>query len=93
MKEFVFVEFLFTDEEVSEELDKLADLGNEFQYIKSNYEWESDTDLSTPDKEYVRVSGRISSETASFIMLQNPALAGKMRISYISEELKNKYRR
>lgn len=93
MKEFVFVEFLFTAAEASSELDKLADLGEEFMLIKGQHEWEEDSDISIPAIEYIRVSGKISSETASFIRLQNPALAGKMRISYISEELKNRYRK
>ena len=93
MKEYVFVEFLFTDEESAAEIAKLTALGDDFQYLKSDYEYETDSDQSTVVEEYIRVSGKINSMTASVIKLQNPALAGKMRISYISDELKNKYRR
>ena len=93
MKAFVFVEFLFTEDESKEQIAKLTALGSDFEYIKSNYEWESDSDLFTPTQEYVRVAGKINSMTASLIKLQNPALAGKMRISYISDELKDRYRK
>ena len=93
MKEFVFVEFLFTEEEHGFQMTKLNALGNDFEYIKSDYEFESVEGLYPYTEEYVRVQGRINSMTASLIKLQNPALAGKMRISYITNELKNKYRK
>jgi hypothetical protein len=90
MKEFVFVEFLFTQEEQASQVSKLIALGDDFEFIKSNLEFE---DVEDDYFLYVRVSGKINSMTASMIKLQNPALAGKMRISYITDELKNKYRR
>ena len=90
MKEFVFVEFIFTQEEQASEVSKLLALGDDFEFVKSDYEFE---DTNDDYALYVRVSGRINSMTASMIKLQNPALAGKMRISYITDELKNKYRK
>jgi hypothetical protein len=91
MKEYVFVECLFTLDEYPVELGKLVALGDDFKLIKCDDEWDEDDDGLR--FEYKRVSGQINTMTASVIKLQNPALAGKMRISYISEELKNKYRR
>lgn len=91
MKEFVLVEFLFTKEEHISEMNKLDQLGDDFEPIKVDDEYDED-DFGTR-VEYTRVSGRINSMTASLIKLQNPALAGKMRISYIPEELKDRYRR
>lgn len=93
MKEFVFVEFLFLEDEYSAEIDKLNKLGSDFEFIKSDYEYETGDDLNTHLEDYVRVSGRINSEAATMIKLKNPVLAEKMRISYISDELKNKYRK
>ena len=92
MKEYVFVEFLFTEDEFQTEFKKLTDLGDDFVFLGSVHEWEDDTDYSIRT-DYRRISGEINTMTASVIKLQNPALAGKMRISYISDELKNKYRR
>jgi len=91
MKEYVLVEFIFTDEEAKSEISKLTTLGEDFTFIRSHYEYEDDNDGNR--EEYIRVSGRINSMTASVIKLQNPTLAGKMRISYIPEDLKDKYRR
>lgn len=90
MKEFVFVEFLFSQQEQASETSKLLSLGEDFEFIKSDLEYDNDGDNSGL---YVRVSGKINSMAASLIKLQNPALAGKMRISYITDELKNKYRK
>jgi len=91
MKEYTLVEFLFTVDEYPSEFRKLTALGDDFVFIGMDYEYEDD-DLGTR-QEYKRISGRINSMTASLIKLQNPALAGKMRISYIPDELKDKYRR
>lgn len=91
MKEFVFVECLFTSEEYPEEICKLLELGDDFTLIRCEHEYEEDENGFR--NEYKRVSGKINTLTASVIKLQNPALAGKMRISYISDELKNKYRK
>lgn len=39
------------------------------------------------------VTGKISSEQATVIKLSNTYLAERMRVSYISDELKDRYRR
>ena len=91
MKEYVHVEFLFTLDEYPIELGKLISLKDDFRLIKCDDEYDEDDDGLR--FEYKRVSGKINSMTASLIKLQNPALAGKMRISYIPDELKDKYRR
>ncbi len=91
MKEFVLVEFLFLREEFHIEFMKLDSLGEDFVCFNTYSESETDEDGNTDD--YIRVSGKIYSQAASLIKLQNPTLAGKMRISYIPDELKDKYRR
>ena len=91
MNEFTFVEFLFTLDEYPQELGKLIALGKDFKLIKCDDEFEDDGD--GPRFDYKRVSGNINTMTASVIKLQNPALAGKMRISYIPSELKDRYRK
>jgi hypothetical protein len=91
MKDFVLVEFIFTLDEYPRELGKLIALGKDFKLIKCDDEYEEDDDGLHWD--YKRVSGKINSMTASVIKLQDPALAGKMRISYIPDELKDKFRR
>lgn len=91
MKEFVLVEFLVLVSNKFKLLQKLEDLGADFELIKSDYEWERDDD-TVSDKEWVRISGRINSACATLIKLQDPSLSGCMRISYIPEDLKNKYR-
>jgi hypothetical protein len=90
MKEFVLVEFLFNDAEFVTELGKLHDLGEDFEYITR---FNEPTDDPRSDTQYIRITAKINSQTATMIKLQNPTLAGKMRISYISDELKNKYRK
>lgn len=91
MKEYVYVEFLFLDADIDKGLALLESLGDDFIMIKNSVEWDyedpSDVDL------YRRCQGRINSMTASVLKLQHPFLAEKMRISYISDELKDKYRR
>ena len=91
MKEFVLVEFLSLIADKLLLLGKLEELGNDFELIKSDYEWDVANDL-TPDYEWVRISGRINYSCATIIKLRDPFLAERMRISYIPEDLKNKYR-
>lgn len=90
MNEFILVEFLFNDHEFVAELGKLHDLGAEFEYITSINE---PTDDPRSDSEYVKITAKMNAQAVTLIKLQNPTLAGKMRISYIPDELKNKYRK
>ena len=90
MKEFVLAEFLFEISEFEKGFALLESLGDDFLLVHIRDEWERSEDLP---ETYKRVTGRINSMTASIIKLQEPDLAGKMRISYIPDDLKNKYRR
>jgi len=90
MKEFVLVEFLVSAEDHPQLLEKFKTLGEDFELIKTDYEWDGDTDGYV--NRWYRMSGRINSAYATIIKLQDPFLAGCMRISYIPEDLKNKYR-
>jgi hypothetical protein len=91
MNEYVLVEFLFELSEYVSASMMLNELGGDFISIRIDEEWESENGVQYID-EYIRVSGKINSAAATLIKLQNPYLAGKMRISYISDDLKNKYR-
>jgi hypothetical protein len=91
MREYVLVEFLVAFSEAGSLLEQLNALGDDFIHIKDDHEFETDTDTGTTEY-WIRVTGKISSMQASVIKLQDSYLASRMRISYISEELKNKYR-
>jgi hypothetical protein len=91
VKEFVLVEFLASYPDESELLlSKLKNLRNE-DFIPIREEDEFD-DNDGDRLEWIRVTGKISSMYASVIKLQDSFLAERMRISYIPEDLKNKYR-
>jgi len=92
MKEFVLVEFIAGQPiEANTLREKLLALGDDFVLIKVAEESELDEDGNY--SEWERVQGKISSMYASVIKLQDPFLAERMRISYIPDELKDKYRR
>lgn len=91
MKDVVLVEFLIP-------VEKFAEYGHQiflynkdpsFEEINSTYEFETDEDGTYT--EYVRKSFRMNSATASIIRLSHP-VGDYMRISYIPESLKDKYR-
>jgi len=91
MKEYVHVQFIATKEERVIIKEKLALLGEDFVPMVMD-----DTYDQWPDGVYIcyaSYSGKISSELATVIKLQDPFLAERMQISYIPEELKNKYRK
>jgi len=89
MKEYVLVEFLASFGEGGILQAKLGALGDDFVMIKDDYEYDVEDDSGL---NWIRVSGKISSMYASVIKLQDPFLAERMRISYIPEDLKDKYR-
>lgn len=92
MNEYVLVEFLAGIPNEEALLDKcIEEMGPDFVYLNKVYESEHDEDGNYAD--WVRVQGKISSQYASILKLQSPFLAERMRISYISEELKSKYRK
>jgi hypothetical protein len=69
----------------------VRDLGDDFQYLKSDIEWDSDN-IDHDSKSWMRISGRINSATATAIRLQDPFFSERMKVSYIPEDLKDKYR-
>jgi hypothetical protein len=92
MNEYVLVEFIAERHSDSAILfGKLDALGEDFILLKDEIEREGDEDGLF--QEWVRVSGKINAAYASVIKLQDPFLADRMRISYIPDDLKNKYRR
>lgn len=92
MKEYVLVEFIAGQPEEAFTLrEKLLELGDDFVLIKVLNESELDEEENF--SEWVRVQGKISSMYASVIKLQDPFLSERMRISYIPDDLKDKYRR
>lgn len=92
MNEYVLVEFVAGQPFEAQTLkEKLLALGSDFTLIRTKDEIEIDEDGNYAD--WIRVQGKISSEYASVIKLQDPFLAERMRVSYIPAELKEKYRR
>lgn len=91
MNEFVLVEFLFRFEENEQGLNHLKNLGDEFVQIKAELDWHSE-DAPGYTTTYNVVSGKISSQAATAVKLSDKFLSDRMRISYIPDELKNKYR-
>ena len=91
MKEFIHVEFLFKGDEFSTWVQKIRALGEDFVQYANHNEFETDEDGVT--ERYVRLSGRMESALATVIKLQDPYLAERMRVSYISDSLKDKYRK
>lgn len=90
MKEFVLVEFMCEAKDAHDLSERIKALEEDFEFQKSTYSDETDEDGY--NFLYYQVWGKISSEAASFIRLQDSFLAERMRISYIPESLKDKYR-
>ena len=84
MNDFVFAEFAFLRDDIGAGNAALNELGDDFVRINAV------VDVTTV---CFIVSGRINSSTATIIKLGNTLLSRSMRVSYISDELKNKYRR
>ena len=90
MNEFVFVEFLVDTKDLSILENKLAKLVDTGDFVNAH---PAGLIEIFPDRTCRIISGKIASAVASLIKLQDPFLAECMRVSYISEDLKNKYRR
>lgn len=87
MNEFILAEFAFLDGDIGAGNAALNELGDDFVRI------DGVVDIEGTQGVCYMVSGRINSATATAIKLSNTLLSNAMRISYISDELKNKYRR
>ena len=90
MNEFVYVEFLVLGSNYLKLLIELTLLGDDYSTIKTDEEYDIET--GGGQTRWVRVSGKISSQRATLIKLGNPFLSESMRISTISNSLKNQYR-
>jgi len=91
LKEFVLVEFLaygISHEQLLKS--KLDRLGADFETLKEHAEWE---DEESTAETWLRITGKINSEVASLIKLQDKFLSDRMRVSCIPEDMKDKYRR
>jgi len=87
MNEFLLVEFIADGVEERDELDRrLESLGEDFKLERTD-------SYSTITNPCYIVTGRISSIYASIVKLKDPFLSERMRISYIPDELKDRYRK
>lgn len=95
MNEFILVEFLFETNAAMQGASEVVALGKDFILVNSEIEW-SELPAGPSATRYAQgyqcIRGKIKSETATAIKLGNPFLANRMRISYIPDELKDKYR-
>lgn len=93
MNEFVLVEFIVSNESDLMILKvKVDELGSDYQHITEEHEYDDDTNTNSFQQWYI-LSGRINSMRASLIKLQDPFLSDRMRISHISNDLKDRYRK
>lgn len=90
MKDIVLVEFYVEGNDVQTLCDKLYALGPDIEIIKSSLEYEDEDGIYS--EAGFRISAKASSAFLTVVKLQDPYLAERMRISYIPEELKDKYR-
>lgn len=88
MNEYIYVEFLFDMPDSQIGSIELRKLGKDFELIDTSNEFDNGNTFHTAQ----RYSGKISSEVATMIKLSNPFLAERMHISYIPNDLKDKYR-
>ena len=89
MNEYIYVEFLFDMPDSQIGSIELRKLGSEFQLLQTSDEFDHGHAFHTGQK----YCGKISAEAATIIKLSNPFLAERMHISYITDNLKNKYRK
>lgn len=92
MNEFVFVEFMFTTDERTQGVNEIKALGSDFALITSDFNIDT-IDARGYGSTFQCISGKIDAGCATVIKLSNKFLSDRMRISYIPDELKNKYRR
>lgn len=95
MKEYIHAQFVAVGDDIDVLAEKLKALGSDWRPIATV----TDTD---PTEYYyntviypktMTVGGKIHSACATLIKLRDPFLADRMEVSYISDELKDKYRK
>lgn len=90
MKDFVLVEFMCIVQDAATLRNKIDALTDRFQFER--YDISDERDEDDTYRQYIHIWGKLESETAAFIRLQDAFLAERMRISYIPDDLKDKYR-
>jgi hypothetical protein len=90
MKEYILVEFLIEYDRFAELYDELTNFGEDLIILSSSSEEE--TDENGYYQAWIRLDARMSSQCATILKLQHPVLSDRMRISYIPDDLKDKYR-
>lgn len=90
MNETVYVEFLFYHGDAGIVPGFIHNLGEEFELIESDSGHMEEDDHGP--LEYWKVTGKINASTATAMKLGNTFPGAAMRVSYISAELKDKYR-
>jgi hypothetical protein len=91
MNEKILVEFMINASDYDILDKKIKSIGDSFENLKEQFEFEIE-----PDEKYsqwFRVTGKIDSMTASMLRLSDPFFDKHMKVSYISKELKDKYRK
>jgi hypothetical protein len=86
MREKVFVQFIFEPVYSQSAPMWLAELGSDFKVIHSSNHYKN-------YETHFIIEGIIDSVAATALKLSNPFLGERMRMSTISNELKNKYRK
>jgi hypothetical protein len=66
-------------------------LGEDFELITSETDFEIGDDYGNFTLHW-RITGKINAEKATMLKLGDPYVRDRMRVSYISDELKDKYR-
>lgn len=89
MREYVLVEFIAQGDDQSILISRLRNI-SEIEIIGSEDECEEEEHAYM---EWIRITAKVESEFLTMLKLTDPFLAERMRISYISDELKNKYRK
>lgn len=92
MNETVYVEFFIEASRQQKGKDEIAALGTDFVCEYDDIEFSIDVNGYTSGA-YVKFGGKMDSMTASMLKLRSEFLAERMVVSYISEDLKNKYRK
>ena len=91
MNEFVYVEFIFKVADAVKGGIQVGALGEDFISISGGMDWEQE-DARGYSTGYYKMRGKINSAAATVVKLSNTFLSDHMHISYISDELKDKYR-
>lgn len=90
MKEFVYVEFIIESHEHDQFYEKMAQFDPDFE--PTNVDVEFDADIDNKVCSWHIFGGKINSQTLTCIKLQDSFLSERLKISYIPDNLKDKYR-